>query len=158
MHRFIAWADWGFVNGLVRENTPISEPNWKKRYSVRENISFSGRSFLLRRMWLHFNQFIFPAAKANLLGVFKAWLPVGIWVEEFEDFFFVPVSMSMGITAAASAIPGNGSRCRHPAVNYRCFVHQICTGLIQCYRVKWGHHTQIRNYSLSPDFSAGGIF
>ena len=84
---------------------------------------------------LYLHQFVLSGAEADFLGVLEATLPVSIRMDELEEFVG-----SIGVVVAASAIALAAgvlvSCCRFPAIDYRCLIYKVGTGLVEGYRVE----------------------
>ena len=57
-------------------------------------------SIILFKPALHLHKFILPAAQSNFLGILEAAFPVGIRVDEFEEFVG-SIGVRMGVIMAA---------------------------------------------------------
>lgn len=97
------------------------------------------------RLYLH--QFVLSGAEAYFLCVLQAALPVGIGVDEFKEFIG-----TIGVIVATSAIALAAgvlvSCCWFPSIDYRCFVYEVGTGLVEGYRVECKPYCQARQSVL----------
>ena len=68
----------------------------KKHPPVHTGGAFCGRSMPRKRLYLH--QFVLSGAEADFLGVLEATFPIGIRMDELEEFVG-----SIGVVMAAAA-------------------------------------------------------